>query len=112
RANSSIMKYIQRAQNAFSSATSQDRRSGGGAIGALRIEQPVQMHDEIAHMGVVDGLLRLRAPRRKGGGVIGIDADEVELVQILELGAVELRELAAEHEMQQLLGPRHCKPLA
>jgi hypothetical protein len=33
------------------------------------IEQPVQMDDEIAHLRIVDGLLRLAPPSRIGGGV-------------------------------------------
>src|SRR5215510_192121 len=77
----------------------------------LRIEQPVQMHDEIAHVGVVDGLLGLRLPGGVGGGVVGIDPDDVHLRQIPELDSAEILELAAEHEMHQL--PlwnlvRHC----
>src|SRR6516164_6466335 len=31
-----------------------------GALIRLRIEQAVQMHDEVAHMGVIDGLLGFR----------------------------------------------------
>ena len=42
------------------------------------------MHDEIAHMGVIDGLLGFRLPGSIGGGVIGINADDVELVEIPE----------------------------
>ena len=59
---------------------------GGRRVG---IEQPVQMDDEIAHLRIVDGLLRLGLPGRVGGGVVRIDADDVELVEILELGVVE-----------------------
>ena len=55
----------------------------------LGIEQPVQVDDEIAHLRVVDRLLRLGLPGRIGGRVVRIDADDVELVEILELGAVE-----------------------
>ena len=71
---------------------------------AVRIEQPVQVNDEIAHLCIVDGLLRLGPPGRIGGGIIRINSDDVELVEVLELGAVECVELAAEHEMEQLLG--------
>ena len=62
----------------------------------------MQVDDEIAHVGVVDGLLRLRLPRRIGGGVVGINADDVELVELPELNLVQVRELAAEDEMEQL----------
>ena len=59
------------------------------------IEKTMHVHDEIAEMGVVDGLLRLRLPVRVGRCVIREDADHVELVQILELHIVERLELAA-----------------
>ena len=49
-----------------------------------RIEQPVQMHDEISHLGVVDGLARLAEPGLMGGGVVGIEADDIEMLQVLE----------------------------
>src|SRR5713226_7512454 len=47
----------------------------------IRIEQPMQVHDKVAHMGVVDGLLRLRLPGGISGGVVRINADDVELVE-------------------------------
>ncbi len=65
-------------------------RSARRPVPVVGIEQPVQVDDEIAHLGVVDGLLRLRLPGRIGGGIVRIDADDVELVEILEFGAVEL----------------------
>src|SRR5712692_8334102 len=64
------------------------------------VEQAVQMDDEIAHVRIVDRLLRLGLPGAVGRGIIGIDADDVELGEILELGVVELRQFAAEHEMR------------
>ena len=75
-----------------------------GAPVGIRIEQPMQMDDEVAHMRVVDGLLRLGLPGGIGGGVVRIDADDVELVEILEFDAAELGQFAAEDEMQQLSG--------
>ncbi len=69
---------------ASSTAFARGRRSTPLAV---RIEQSVQMNDEIAHMRIVDGLLRLRPPRRIGGRIVRIDADDVELVQILEVVA-------------------------
>src|ERR1700688_1042440 len=69
---------------------------------AVGIEQAVQVDDEIAHMGVVDSLLRLRLPGAIGAGVIRIDADNLDLVEVLELTAAKLAELAAKDEMQQL----------
>src|SRR5437868_9950103 len=71
--------------------------------GCIRIEQPVQVNDEIAHLRVVDGLLRLGAPSGIGGCVIRVDADQLDLVEILEFGRVQLAQLATDHEMEQLL---------
>src|SRR5512144_170344 len=72
------------------------------ATSSLGIEQSMKVNDEVAHVRVVDGPLRLRLPGDIGAGIIRIDADDVDLVEILELGAAELGELAAENEVQQL----------
>ena len=76
--------------------------SAGGA-GLFRVEQAVHVNDEIAHLGVVDGALRLGLPRRISAGIVRIDADDVELVEILELGLRHAVELAAKDKMKQLL---------
>src|SRR5205085_7833321 len=68
----------------------------------IRIEQPMQVDDEVAHMSVVDSLLRLRLPGGIGAGVVRIDAHDVEPVEILEFGASKVAELAAEDEVEQL----------
>ena len=60
------------------------------------------MNDEVAHLRIVHGLLRLRAPGRIGGRVIRVDADDVYFGQILEFDVVDARQLAAEHEMKKL----------
>src|SRR5215207_1731176 len=62
------------------------------------------MDNEIAHMGVVDGLLRLGLPGDVGGGVVRIDADDIDLVQIFKFCGIDAAEFAAEDEMKQLLG--------
>src|SRR6185312_14469780 len=72
------------------------------ATSSLGIEQAVQVHDEIAHVRVVDGLLRLRLPGDIGGGIVRINADDVELVEILELRAAEIGQFAADDEMEEL----------
>src|SRR5262245_58830321 len=72
------------------------------ATSSLGIEQSVQVNDEIAHVCVIDGLLRFRLPRDVSSRIVRVDADDVDLVEILELGAAELGELATEDEMQQL----------
>ena len=64
------------------------------------------MHDEIAHMRVVDGAVGGVLPGVVGFRVIRIDADDVERLQVAELDPVERGELAPEHEMEQLLPAR------
>src|ERR1700752_2655656 len=61
------------------------RRSALRRGAGIRLEQPMHVNDEVAHVGVVHGSLRLGLPRRIGGGVVGKDADDVEPAQILEL---------------------------
>src|SRR5215475_6453740 len=72
-------------------------------LGSPRIEEAVQMDDEIAHLRVVDRLLRLRLPGRVGGRVVRVDADDINLVEILEFNVVDLGQFTAEHKMEQLL---------
>ena len=68
-----------------------------------RIEQPVEMDHEVAHLGIVDRLLRFRLPRRMGRRVVGVYADDIDLVEVLEGDVFEIGEFAADHEMKQLL---------
>ena len=60
------------------------------------------MDDEIAHMRIVDGRLCLGFPGYLRALVVGIDADNVERVEIAELGARQRLQLAAEDQMQKL----------
>src|SRR5262245_54486150 len=60
------------------------------------------MHDEVAHMGVIDGLLGFRLPGSISGGVVGINADNVQLVEVSEFDVIQIDELATEDEVQQL----------
>ena len=55
-----------------------------------RVEQPVEMHDEIAHL-------------RIGAGVIRKHANDVQLVEVLEDVVLEIDQLAADDEVKQLL---------
>src|SRR5262245_31916503 len=68
----------------------------------------MQMDDEVAHVGIIDSLLRLCLPRDIGAGVIREDADDVDLVEILEFAAAELGKLPAKNEMQQLFFWKFC----
>jgi hypothetical protein len=81
------------------------RPSGGSGFAGigLGIEQSVQMNDEIAHMGVVDRHLRLFLPRFIGLRIIGINADDIEMVEIVEPDFIEIDEFAAKNKMQKLL---------
>ena len=69
--------------------------------------QPVQVGDEIAHVGVVHGGVRPCLPGGVGGGVAREDPDYVNGLHVPELRARRVDELAAEHEMQKL---RHRVP--
>src|SRR5258708_28330317 len=62
------------------------------------------MNDEVTHLCVIDGLLRLGLPGGMGCGVVRIDANDVNLVQIFEFGGIDPAQLATEDEMQQLFG--------
>jgi hypothetical protein len=42
----------------------------------------VQVDDHIFHLGIVDGALRLAAPRVFGIGIIAVEADEVDRIEI------------------------------
>ena len=69
----------------------------------LRIEKPVHMNDEIPHFGIVHRHLRFLFPGPIGGGIIGIDADNIQGFQILETDSIETVQFTAKHEMQQLI---------
>jgi len=51
------------------------------------------MGDEIAHIGVIDARLGFHPPGRIGGGIIGEKADDIDLVEVAELGLVEFFQL-------------------
>src|SRR5579871_6637103 len=78
------------------------------------IKEAMQMHDEVADLRVVDGLLRLRPPRRVSFGVIRIETDDVDLAEIFEFDVSDPGKFSAEYEVQQLLrvsfGAHLCFP--
>src|SRR5690606_24941147 len=76
--------------------------AGTGAPVRFRVEQAVQMHDEIAHAGIIDGRLRARLPGIISRLVVGEDADDIEPGEIGEMDIVDAVQLAAKDEMQKL----------
>ena len=69
---------------------------------AARIDQPVRMKDEIAHVGVVHRRLGPGLPRLARLFVVREGADELDLGQVAEHRGVEVAQLAADDEVQQL----------
>jgi hypothetical protein len=67
----------------------------GSALRLDRVQQPVHVDDEIAHLGVVDRLLGGRLPSLVGLGVVRIDADDIEGIEVGELVGVDIGQLAA-----------------
>ena len=60
------------------------------------------MHDEVAHLGVVDGFARLAKPGLVGFRVVRKKSDHIQLGQILEINILDVIELTAKDEMYQL----------
>src|SRR3954464_1193631 len=67
----------------------------------IRVEQPVEMDDEIAHLRVVDRALRLGAPGGVRGRIVRIEADDLDLIEVLEGVVLEIEQFAADDEMQK-----------
>ena len=67
-----------------------------------RIKQPMEMNDEIAHVRIIDGLLRLRFPSRMRRCVVRKYADGLDFCEVLEGRVLEIDEFAADDEMKQL----------
>jgi hypothetical protein len=57
----------------------------------FRVEKTVHVHDKIAHMGIVHGPLRGPFPGIVGAGVVRIHANDIKLIQILELDVSQVR---------------------
>jgi len=58
------------------------------------------MDDEIAHVGVIDSLLRLGLPGDVRARIVRKNTDDVDFIEILEFIAAKLGQFAAEDEMQ------------
>ena len=60
------------------------------------------MRDEIAHMRVVHGALRLCPPGVERGLIVGVDADNMDIVNVLKYRFGGIHQFAAKDEMQAL----------
>src|SRR5262249_46515332 len=88
---------------ASSSAAYRERVFSTRGVRRFGVEQPVQVHNEIAHVGVVDRLLRLGLPGGISGRVVREYPDDVHLVEVLEGDVLEIDEFTAKHKVEQLL---------
>src|SRR5690606_31547169 len=56
-------------------------------------------------MGAVHGALRLGLPSGMGFGIVGVDADDMDVLGITELGAGGIGKLTTENEVKALCHP-------
>jgi len=70
------------------------------------LEQPMQMDDDIFHLGIIDGALGRASPSLLGIGIIVEKPDQIHLVEIDEVEALRVRDAAAEHEVKLAHGRR------
>ncbi len=71
---------------------------------SARIDHLVGVQDEVAHVGVVDRGLGAGLPRLLGLLVVRIGADELDLRGVAEHRRVQVTQLPADHDVQQLRG--------
>jgi hypothetical protein len=62
----------------------------------------MKMDDEIAHVRIIDALLRLGLPGRICGCVVRKYSDGFDLFEILKSRALEIDEFAADDKIEQL----------
>src|SRR5262245_16288513 len=62
----------------------------------------MDVYNKIAHVRVIDGLLRHGPPSLVGLRVARVDADDVEPFEVFELHVRHVLKLAAEDEMEKL----------
>lgn len=60
------------------------------------------MRHEVTHMGIVHGGECFCLPGLMGRRIIGKYADNVDIVEVAELGALEIDEFASKYEMKKL----------
>src|SRR6056297_226323 len=73
-----------------------------GRTRSLFIAQSMKIGNEIPHMGVVDRPLRLGFPGGVRAVVVGEHANDMDVVDIAELGAWRIDKFAAEIQVQAL----------
>lgn len=78
-------------------------------ITAIRIEQPMQVNDDVFHLRIVDSALRIRPPCRLGLGVVWENANNIELGGIFEIETARINNTAAKDEVKKV---RHQRRLA
>jgi len=59
----------------------------------------MEVHENIFHFGIIDRTLGVRAPGFLGRGIIGKDADDIQLVEIGKFVAARIFDAPAEYEM-------------
>ena len=67
---------------------------------AVRLEQPVQVDDDIFHLGIVDRALGLAAPGVLGLGIAVVEADEVDRARDVEVEAARVLDPSAEDQVK------------
>src|SRR4051812_15641193 len=72
---------------------------GSRFAGERGLEQAVEVDDDIFHLGIVDGALGGGAPGVERGGIVRIDADDVDRREV-EIEAARILDPAAEDEVQ------------
>jgi hypothetical protein len=70
----------------------------GGA--SIRLQQAVQVHDDIFHRGIIHRALGSGAPGGFGTFVIGEDADNIQGIGINEIHPLRIGDAATKDEMQ------------
>jgi hypothetical protein len=69
---------------------------------SVRLKQAVKMDDEISHLRIIDSRLGLRLPSSLSGGIIGENANNVELCKIVKRHAIKVNQFAPKNEVKQL----------
>ena len=68
------------------------------------VQQAMQVHDVIPHMRVVHRALGFAPPGPGGLGVVGINAYDIQSVEVSEFGSVGVQQPPAENQVEELLG--------